>query len=90
MRPLLVSAVSAAVTEQVQPSQAAPAVPRSCCKQCLFELLQRAARVRSSAQATTRAAQVSCTGCTPLAHLRLLLASVFRPLAQYLKIGVHA
>ena len=63
MPSLLVSG-SAAVTEQVQPSQAAPAVPRSCCKQCLFELLQRAARVRSNAQATTRAAQVSCTGCT--------------------------
>ena len=57
---------------------------------CLFELLQRAARVRSNAQATTRAAQVSCTGCTALALLRLLLASVFRPLAQYLKIGVRA
>ena len=33
---------------------------------------------------------MSCTGCTALALLRLLLASVFRPLAQYLKIGVRA
>ena len=29
--PSLLVAVSAAVTEQAQPSQAAPAVPRSCC-----------------------------------------------------------